>query len=227
MNTDCKSCDWWPLPDLTRGRAVSTLVPQLAWFMCLTLPVDAISRRHTGAAACTGHLPSADCLSYLRPPPLVAPDLVRAAVSSARLNAPSLAPHVIILNDTARPAGAGTHLDDPFMDPLAAWLRSAGGSYPITRTTPNAVPNRHTVGCLSTSHTIKHTDTLASSGVRVIDHALSFRKDIPAAAQRGSGGTAHLNVGAFCRLDVPLLVDSLRAELQVTPLPSMAGGPAS
>ena len=53
---------------------------------------------------------------------------------------------------------------------------------------------------------------LRGAGVRVIPHNLSFFDLIPANKQRkpGGGGTGHLNVGAYCRLDVPQIVARLR-----------------
>ena len=63
-----------------------------AWFLCLTQPRDAISREHQQFA--------------------------RAAIVSARLNAPSVAPHVIYMSDSA------AHPVRP--DAFTGWLAAAG-----------------------------------------------------------------------------------------------------
>jgi hypothetical protein len=97
-------------------------------------------------------------------------DMVRAAVVSARLHAPSLAPYVIYLH---RP-------NQPFRhDAFSCWL--------------------------------------AAAGVRVVRHRLTFYDEMPPARRkrRGDIGTAHLNIGAYGRLDVPGLVSGpLAAELR-------------
>jgi len=58
---------------------------------------------------------------------------------------------------------------------------------------------------------------LQSAGVRVLRHRLSFHHEIPPARRkrRADIGTAHLNLGAYGRLDVPRLVTGrLLTELQ-------------
>ena len=59
------------LPPHSKLLEVAEWSPTTAWFTCLTAPLDDTSSRHA--------------------------DYVRAAVLSARLHAPSLAPHVILL----------------------------------------------------------------------------------------------------------------------------------
>ena len=56
---------------------------------------------------------------------------------------------------------------------------------------------------------------LRRASVRVVPHNLSFFDLIPPSKQRkpGGGGTGHLNVGAYCRLDVPQIVEELAPEL--------------
>ena len=144
----CEQCEWHPLPELAIGGALPTLAPSwrptLPWFMCITQPEDETA------------------LTYF--------DMVRAAVVSARLHAPSLAPYVIYLH---RP-------NQPFRhDAFSCWL--------------------------------------AAAGVRVVRHRLTFYDEMPPARRkrRGDIGTAHLNIGAYGRLDVPGLVSGpLAAELR-------------
>ena len=91
----------WNLPAIAPPRApvswaalpLPSVRPRLAWFTCVTKP---------SAADSTGW----DNLAHLR-----------AAVVSARLNAPSLAPHVVYLHSPDQP------LED---DGFSRWLRAAG-----------------------------------------------------------------------------------------------------
>ena len=81
--SQCKHCEWFKLPELAPlttandARLLATAEcadrprPVLAWFMCLTPATDALA---------LGHL-----------------DYVKAAIVSARLNAPSLAPYVVLV----------------------------------------------------------------------------------------------------------------------------------
>ena len=78
----CETCEWFALPELApragdqhRVTAIecSQKLPKLAWFMCLTPASDAQALRHL--------------------------DYVKAAIVSARLNAPTLAPYVILVRD--------------------------------------------------------------------------------------------------------------------------------
>ena len=156
--SDCTQCEWWPQPELLPTAPLPLppprTAPETAWFMCLTEPTDATSSTHL--------------------------DFVRAAVVSARFNAPSLAPHVVWL--TA-----------PRTSPAAAANSSSGES---------------SVGG-------RFLTWLHRARVRVVPHNLSFYGTIPENKQRkpGSGGTGHLNLGAYCRLDVPSIVARLRPEL--------------
>ena len=129
------------LPPHSKLLEVAEWSPTTAWFTCLTAPLDDTSSRHA--------------------------DYVRAAVLSARLHAPSLAPHVILL-------GA-----DGFGGAFEASLRAAG-----------ATPVRH--------------------------RRLSFEGRIPEKKRQRTRdvGTRHLNLGAWCRLDVPRIVRSLDADLR-------------
>jgi len=150
--SDCAACDWWTPPALApaqpRPLPPASASPELAWFICLTAPTD---DERTSA-----HL-----------------DFARAAIVSARLNAPSLAPHVIFLQTPDSRPGGPQSASARFL----AWLRRAS--------------------------------------VRVVPHNLSFFDLIPPSKQRkpGGGGTGHLNVGAYCRLDVPQIVEALAPEL--------------
>ena len=74
----CQFCEWYPLVDLAPAAPVrlaaaecSQQQPRLAWFMCLSPATDALALQH---------------LAY-----------VKAAIVSARLNAPSLAPYVVLV----------------------------------------------------------------------------------------------------------------------------------
>ncbi len=70
----CKPCDWFKLDQLDRSKAMRPCtagLAKLAWFMCLTPGTD---------EQALGHL-----------------EYVQAAIMSARLNAPSVAPHVILV----------------------------------------------------------------------------------------------------------------------------------
>ena len=76
----CKPCEWFELQDL--APADTSLLPpprcsyaKLAWFMCLTPGTDALAMKH---------------LQY-----------VQSAIVSARFNAPTLAPHVILVSKVA------------------------------------------------------------------------------------------------------------------------------
>eukprot|EP00632_Arachnochrysis_sp_CCMP2950_P014300 CAMPEP_0185695000 /NCGR_PEP_ID=MMETSP1164-20130828/4256_1 /TAXON_ID=1104430 /ORGANISM="Chrysoreinhardia sp, Strain CCMP2950" /LENGTH=290 /DNA_ID=CAMNT_0028361859 /DNA_START=317 /DNA_END=1186 /DNA_ORIENTATION=+ len=86
----------------------------------------------------------------------------KAATTSARLNAPSLAPYFVY---TYLPHQSMESMDDG----LAAWLRS--------------------------------------SGTRVVTWRLSFWDDIPPKVRTSRQG--HVNVGAFGRLDIPLIVSTV------------------
>ena len=62
-----------PLPAAARPLPPPTAAPDTAWFMCLTEPTGSTSSAHL--------------------------DFARSAIVSARLNAPSLAPHVVFLQN--------------------------------------------------------------------------------------------------------------------------------
>ena len=149
--SDCAACEWWPLleplPAAARPLPPPTAAPDTAWFMCLTEPTGSTSSAHL--------------------------DFARSAIVSARLNAPSLAPHVVFLHTPGAPPLAPGSVGARFL----AWLHRAR--------------------------------------VRVVPHNLSFYDAIPSNKQRkpGGGGTGHLNLGAYCRLDVPAIVAGLAPEL--------------
>ena len=75
----CDACQYFPLKQLAPAETgihlpapeCSPVRPRMAWFMCLTPAVDAQALKH---------------LEY-----------VKAAIVSARLNAPSLAPYIILV----------------------------------------------------------------------------------------------------------------------------------
>ena len=140
----CDHCSHWEQPPLVRADALPPPPrrARTAWFLCLTQPRDAISREHQQFA--------------------------RAAIVSARLNAPSVAPHVIYMSDSA--------------------------AHPVR---PDAF-----------------TGWLAAAGVRTIAHNLSFLHRIPTKRRRRGGAVPHLNVGAYCRIDVPRIVRRLAPELR-------------
>ena len=140
----CDHCSHWEQPPLVRAGALPPPPrrARTAWFLCLTQPRDAISREHQQFA--------------------------RAAIVSARLNAPSVAPHVIYMSDSA--------------------------AHPVR---PDAF-----------------TGWLAAAGVRTIAHNLSFLHRIPTKRRRRGGAVPHLNVGAYCRIDVPRIVRRLAPELR-------------
>ena len=150
--SDCAACEWWPLleplPAAARPLPPPTAAPDTAWFMCLTEPTGSTSSAHL--------------------------DFARSAIVSARLNAPSLAPHVVFLHTPGAPPLAPGSVGARFL----AWLHRAR--------------------------------------VRVVPHNLSFYDAIPSNKQRkpGGGGTGHLNLGAYCRLDVPAIVAGLAPELR-------------
>ena len=150
--SDCAACEWWPLPEplpaAARPLPPPIAAPDTAWFMCLTEPTGSTSSAHL--------------------------DFARAAIVSARLNAPSLAPHVVFLHTPSAPPLAPDSVGARFL----AWLSRAR--------------------------------------VRVVPHNLSFYSTIPINKQRkpGGGGTGHLNLGAYCRLDVPAIVAGLAPELR-------------
>ena len=150
--SDCAACEWWPLleplPAAARPLPPPTAAPDTAWFMCLTEPTGSTSSAHL--------------------------DFARSAIVSARLNAPSLAPHVVFLHTPGAPPLAPGSVGARFL----AWLHNAR--------------------------------------VRVVPHNLSFYDAIPSNKQRkpGGGGTGHLNLGAYCRLDVPAIVAGLAPELR-------------
>ncbi|KAL1526043.1 hypothetical protein AB1Y20_020864 [Prymnesium parvum] len=142
----CARCGWWT------PRALVTAAPKLlpqalattVWMLCVAKPTPAdgqLSSRHL--------------------------ELATAAVASARLHAPSLAPYVLYLHRPAQELRA----DDPF------------------------------------------TRRLHALGARVVPHRLSFYEHIPTSKLTG-GSQKHLNFGAFGRLDIPLVVESLRPELR-------------
>ena len=100
---DCEACSWWTpvdlLPPMHAGRSLPRLLPQreatTAWFICVSRPAseqDTLNSRHL--------------------------ELATAAVASARLHAPSLAPHVLYIHRPEQPLAA----DDAF----ARRLRSLG-----------------------------------------------------------------------------------------------------
>ena len=108
---NCSLCTWWQQPDLTtrahlrrplhqrrRARqpgAAAPPAPTTAWFMCLHKPNS--SRE----------------IAFF--------DYVRVAITSARLNAPSLAPYVLYMHSPEE-AFAADHEDDG----ITGWLRSMG-----------------------------------------------------------------------------------------------------
>ena len=57
------------------------------------------------------------------------------------------------------------------------------------------------------------SDRLRAMGARVIPHRLSFFEMIPTSKLTG-GSQKHLNFGAFGRLDIPRVIDSIRPELR-------------
>jgi hypothetical protein len=100
---DCKGCSWWTPVDLIApmrsGRNLPHLLPRHAattvWFICVSKPAseqDTLNSKHL--------------------------ELATAAVASARLHAPSLAPHVMYIHRPDQPLAA----DDAF----ARRLRSLG-----------------------------------------------------------------------------------------------------
>lgn len=101
-NSRCEQCQWFALHDLVpqgnharlAAAECSPVPPRLAWFMCLTPASDEQALQH---------------LQY-----------VKAAIVSARLNAPSLAPYVVLVrarSDDCRPFLALQSL--PSLPPLA------------------------------------------------------------------------------------------------------------
>ena len=79
----CDHCSHWEQPPLVRADALPPPPrrARTAWFLCLTQPRDAISREHQQFA--------------------------RAAIVSARLNAPSVAPHAGPSPPAVRARGSG------------------------------------------------------------------------------------------------------------------------
>lgn len=79
--SQCDKCEWFALHDLAPNETVvnvnlqaaecAAVQPKLAWFMCLTPASDKIA---------LGHL-----------------DYAKAAIISARLNAPSITPYVVLV----------------------------------------------------------------------------------------------------------------------------------
>ena len=141
--SECGQCKFWTPPPLIDATSLPPppSKPRTAWFMCLTQPRDAIAREHLAFA--------------------------RAAIVSARLRAPSLAPHVIYITERPHP---------PRPDAFTGWL--------------------------------------AAAGVRTLFHNLSFIRRIPSRRLRRGGAVSHLNVGTYCRIDVPAIVGRLAPELR-------------
>ena len=141
--SECGQCKFWTPPPLIDATSLPPPPPKprTAWFMCLTQPRDAIAREHLAFA--------------------------RAAIVSARLRAPSLAPHVIYITERPHP---------PRPDAFTGWL--------------------------------------AAAGVRTLFHNLSFIRRIPSRRLRRGGAVSHLNVGTYCRIDVPAIVGRLAPELR-------------
>ena len=151
----CKACSWWSPPDLTRNASYLEPWPKLQrhshgklrlpWFLCLSKPTDEISKRNTETA--------------------------RAAIVSARLNAPSIEPHVVYMH---HPQQA---LDEDY---FTRWL--------------------------------------SSMRVRTIMHRLSFEDLIPPSlwdrrtSSRFAHTPEHINIGAYCRMDLPVVAANLSAE---------------
>ena len=92
---NCSTCTWWRQPDLTRKADMQhghNHQPTTAWFMCLHKPA------------------SEKEVSFF--------DYVKAAIMSARINAPSLAPHVLYMHSE----------DESFAndDNITVWLKAMG-----------------------------------------------------------------------------------------------------
>ena len=158
----CSGCNWFHLreltPNVTAGRLptpeCSTVRPRLAWFMCITPATDALSLKH---------------LEY-----------AKAAIVSARINAPTLAPYIVLIaHDDAELSSTITAAEfDEANSRFRSWLRTAG--------------------------------------VRLLPHRLSFYDQLPMKSRaRRTSTNPNLNVGAFGRLDMGIIVDAIRNELFV------------
>ena len=95
---NCSTCTFWQQPDLTRARPLKQQHRQppgssTAWFMCLHKPTTASE------------------IAFM--------DYVRVAITSARLNAPSLAPYVLYMHSEGEAF-------DPVDDNTTGWLKAMG-----------------------------------------------------------------------------------------------------
>ena len=155
--SQCRFCDWFPLRELAPPSSqrpqllaaeCSSVRPKLAWFMCLTPATDMLALKHL--------------------------DYVKAAIVSARLNAPSLAPYVVMISH--EDAGAIPAQFDEASRRFVAWLRKAG--------------------------------------VPMLPHRLSFYDQLPMKTRtKRTSLNPNLNVGAFGRLDMGIIVEAMRDEL--------------
>ena len=161
----CEACQWFELPDLTQRHSIrgahvqptwsasscSLHRARLAWFMCLTPATDTKALKH---------------LEY-----------VKAAILSARFNAPTLAPHIILIShEDAKLASEHASEFELANSRFRKWLRRAG--------------------------------------VPLLTHRLSFYDLLPLKLRRRRTSlNPNLNVGAFGRLDIGLVVSAMRSEL--------------
>jgi hypothetical protein len=155
----CPPCEWFQLQELAPlevnirlpGPECLPKPPRLAWFMCITPATDALSMKH---------------LEY-----------AKAAIVSARLNAPTLAPYILYI----------AHEDAEVSSRAADALVEANSRF-------------------------KRFVRLA--GVPLLPHRLSFNDQLPMKSRRRrTTKNPNLNVGAFGRLDMGIIVEAMREEL--------------
>ena len=148
--SNCSECSrWWTQPrlaprsqdEMAAALALSqqrgTPSPRTAWFMCIVKPN--ITREHAYAT------------------------LVQAAILSARLHAPSLAPYILYVH---RPSQVFATAEQEQADELASWLRSQGVTVVNHRITFFAEIPRH----------LNPTRMVSTTGL--------CKLDVPAAAHR-------------------------------------------
>ena len=209
--SQCRFCEWFPLRELAPPSSkrpqllaaeCSRVQPKLAWFMCLTPATDMKALQHL--------------------------DYVKAAIVSARLNAPSLAPYVVMVrwcltphSQRPQPSQAATASAFP-RRPLAP-----GNAHRRTELTRGrardvvAQISHEDAGAMPSATAAKLDEAsrrfvawLRLAGVPMLPHRLSFYDQLPMKTRtKRTSLNPNLNVGAFGRLDMGIIVEAMRDEL--------------